>query len=273
MMLQTECNDNPDSTPSTTHQLARNQFDAAAQHYANSVPHQHSDSLDIVRKWVAGNRYETALDIATGPGFTAFAIAPYCNKVIASDISEAMLDQVKVGATQRLLTNIETQFSDATTLPFSDDVFALVTCRTAPHHFNDIPAFINEAARTLVTGGTFILIDTSTVDDPEPRDWHHKVELARDPSHARALTPDEWTNALQRARFTVADSALTRVNMTFRDWVKRSNTPGDVVQALEQDFANATNKTRKLFNLAPIDNATDFSFSWPVFAALARKTA
>ena len=267
-------NDRPgQSAPPTVHQLARDQFDATAQHYATSVPHQHGDSLAIVRKWVAGNRYNTALDIATGPGFTAFAIAPYCRKVIASDISTAMLEQAKASATQRRLTNIETAYADATDLPFPDATFQLVTCRTAPHHFNDIPAFIKEVSRTLTPSGTFILVDTTTVEDPEPRAWHHEVELARDPSHARALTPDEWTTALQQGGFTVTDSALTRVNMTFRDWVARSNTPDHVVRDLEREFANVTPQSRRYFKVTPIDSASDFSFAWPVFAALARKPA
>ena len=255
----------------TSHELARNQFNAAAMHYATSAPHQLSDSLDIVRKWVAGNRYLNALDIATGPGFTAFAIAPYCQEVIASDISTAMLEQAAAGATQRQLNNIQTELADATALPFPNATFHLVTCRTAPHHFKDIPAFVSEVSRTLKSGGTFILVDTTTVEAPEPRAWHHNVELARDPSHAKALTPNEWTDALQLARFAIADTAITRVDLTFRDWVARSNTPGHVVHALEQDFANATPETRNLFNITTIDNGSDLRFSWPVFAALTRK--
>ena len=261
------------SLATTAHQLARDQFDATAQHYAASAPHQHSDSLAVVRKWVAGNRYENALDIATGPGFTAFAIAPYCRNVIASDISTAMLDQVETSATERQLNNIETQFADATDLPFQDATFQLITCRTAPHHFNDIPTFIEEVSRTLIPGGTFILVDTATVEDSDARAWHHKVELARDPSHAKALTSDEWTAALQQGGFAVADTALTRVNMTFRDWVIRSDTPDDVVRQLEQDFVNATSQVRNHFKVTPINDTSDFAFSWPVFAGLARKPA
>ena len=272
-MMTTSCDQPGPSTASTAHQLARDQFDATAQHYATSTPHQHGDSLAIVRKWVAGNRYDSALDIATGPGFTAFAIAPYCNTVIASDISTAMLNQAKASATGRQLTNIETRFADATALPFPDATFQLITCRTAPHHFNDIPKFINEVSRTLIPGGTFILVDTTTVEDKEPRAWHHNVELARDPSHAKALTPDEWNAALQQGGFTVADTAFTRVNMTFRDWVNRSNTPDDVVRQLEQEFANATFQVRNHFKVSPINNTADFTFSWPVFAGFARKPA
>ena len=255
------------------HGLARAQFDATALHYAASVPHATSDSLAVVRKWTAGSRYSSALDIATGPGFTAFAIAPYCNSVIASDISLAMLEQVDSGKVERQLTNIETAIADATDLPFANARFQLVTCRTAPHHFNNMPRFISEVYRTLTPGGKFILVDTTTPEEEEPRDWHHRVESMRDTSHIKALTPAEWTAALQAGGFQVTDSTVTRVDMTFRHWVERSSTPADVVAELERAFATASDAAVTRFKIARIRDGDDFRFSWPVFAANARKSA
>lgn len=253
------------------HELARSQFGAAASNYAASVPHATSDSLGIVRKWVAGARYASALDIATGPGFTAFAIAPYCRSVIASDISPQMLKQTEMGAAERRLTNIETAIADATDLQFPESRFDLVTCRTAPHHFNDVPAFIAEVHRALAPAGKLIVVDTCAPEDDVAREWHHRVELARDPSHIRALSPTEWVSALSDGGFRVADTAFTRVDMTFRQWVARSNTPPDVVAGLERDFATAPDDVKRCFRIEGVDGGGDYSFSWHVFSTLSRK--
>ena len=256
---------------SSAHESARAQFSRTAAQYAASVPHATSDSLGVVRRWVSGSRYDTALDIATGPGFTAFAVAPYCQAVVASDISQAMLERVVYGASERHLTNITTAIADATSLPFPDESIDLATCRTAPHHFQDIVAFISETYRILRPGGIFVLVDTTTFADPELRDWHHRVELARDPSHVRALTPEEWESALGAGGFEVVETASTRVEMTFRDWVARSKTPGDVVSELERDFNGASDGVRDAFRLSAISDGTDWAWSWPVFAGKARK--
>lgn len=260
-----------DINQSDGHELARAQFETTAVNYAASVPHATSDSLAIVRKWTAGSRYDSALDIATGPGFTAFAIAPYCNSVFASDISPAMLKQVDTGAAERQLTNIDTAIADATNLRFEDARFQLITCRTAPHHFNDISRFVGEVYRTLSPGGKFILVDTTTAEDEEPRAWHHHVESLRDPSHVKALTASEWVAALRSGGFQVADSTLTRVDMTFRLWVARSRTPAGVVAELESAFATASDAAKACFKIARIRDGKDFRFSWPVFSANTRK--
>lgn len=266
--------DNTASIPGSLndrHELARTQFSATASQYAVSVPHATSDSLAVVRRWVAGSRYVSALDIATGPGFTAFAVAPYCRTVIASDISPQMLEQTRLGAEERQLTNVETTIADATELPFPDSEFDLITCRTAPHHFSDVPRFIAESCRALAPAGKFIVVDTCAPEDGHAREWHHRVELARDPSHMRALTPTEWVAALSDGGFRVVGTALTRVDMTFRHWVARSNTPADVVAALERDFATASDDIKRCFKIEEIDGGNDFGFSWPVFSVLSRK--
>lgn len=248
---------------------ARLQFDRTAAEYASSVPHATSDSLAIVRRWVAGRRYPAALDIATGPGFTAFAIAPYCERVVASDIAPAMLQRVEEGALVRLHPNIDTAIADACELPFPNDSFDLITCRTAPHHFPDIAQFLAEVRRTLRPSGMFILVDTTTVEASEPRAWHHRVELARDPSHVLALTPDEWRTAITNAGLKLTADAMTSVTMTFNDWVARSHTPANVVAELRTDFANVSAATRTAFRVAAIAEDSDFQFTWPVYAASA----
>lgn len=255
------------------HEVARAQFGAAASNYAASVPHATSDSLSVVRRWVAGARYDSALDIATGPGFTAFAIAPYCRAVTASDISPEMLEQTRMGAVERQLTNISTAIADATQLPFRDAEFQLITCRTAPHHFSDVAAFIAEARRALAPAGKFIVVDTCAPEFGPAREWHHRVELARDPSHVRALTPTEWVSALGDGGFQVVDTASTRVDMTFRHWVERSNTPSDVVEWLEREFATASDEIKRCFRIEEIDGGNDFGFSWSVFSVLSIKPA
>ena len=69
----------------------------------------------------------------------------------------------------------------------------MATCRVAAHHFSSPPKFLSEVARVLTPGGMLLLIDGSIPDDqPVAEAWIHAVEIRRDPSHQRFLSPRTW---------------------------------------------------------------------------------
>ena len=78
-----------------------------------SRAHSASESLRLFKEFAGDRRYGVALDIATGPGFTAFAVADQCDYVSASDISGGMLGQVEKLAGERGLENVGRAFIDA----------------------------------------------------------------------------------------------------------------------------------------------------------------
>ncbi len=249
---------------------AQDQFNRTAANYATSVPHRSSESLRILTEWASLDRYTIGLDIATGPGFTAFAVAPYCETIIASDIADRMLTQARQIASERGIENIRFELIDASNIPYPDASIDLVTCRTAPHHFPDIQAFLAEVHRVLTPSGTFLLCDTTTSEDPVLAKWHQRAEALRDPTHVYAPPPSEWGRLVSGAGFHITHEESTRVNMTFWDWVERSGTPGNVSSPLHQYFDNATPAVKKEYGIEAIEN-DDFKFHWPVFNCRAVK--
>ena len=249
---------------------AREQFNRHAANYAVSVPHSRGDSLRILKDWASLGRYGLGLDIATGAGFTAFAVAEFCDTVIASDIADGMLDQARGIAAERGIDNVRFESVDAHDIPYSDASLDLVTCRTAPHHFRDIGKFLSEVHRVLKSTGVFLLCDTTTSEDGELAAWHQRVEAARDPSHINAPTPSEWRVLVSDAGFDITHSTPTRVEMTFRDWVERSGSPDNVVKGLREDFAYASDAVKAEYGISAIGDE-DFEFHWPVFTSRAVK--
>ena len=65
---------------------ARKQFDRTAASYAVSRAHSNSRSLALLKEFAGDRRYRIAIDIATGPGFAAFALADQSDEKIATDI-------------------------------------------------------------------------------------------------------------------------------------------------------------------------------------------
>jgi len=242
---------------------AREQFDRTAASYAVSHAHSASESLRLLREFAGDRSYRTGIDIATGPGFTAFAVADLCDDVIATDVSGGMLEQVEKLADERGLANVSRSFVDAHALPFGDDSLDLVMCRTAPHHFESIPTFLSEARRVLNDSGVLLLVDTTTSENEAARKWHQKMERRRDKSHLEAPTPSGWLVLLHDAGFEIVGQDSTTVDMTFNDWVKRSKMPVDEVEAMRAEWADVDQSIAKEFAVVDPGDG-DYSFSWPV---------
>ncbi len=249
---------------------AQEQFNRQAARYAVSVPHSRGDSLRILTEWASLGHYELGLDIATGPGFTAFAIAEFCDTIIVSDIADGMLDQARGIAAERGLRNVRFEAIDAHDIPYPDASLDLVTCRTAPHHFRDIGKFLSEVYRVLKPTGVFLLCDTTTSEDAQLAEWHQRVEAIRDPSHVAAPAPSEWRTLIADAGLAITHSTPTQVEMTFWDWVKRSGTPDNISDSLHQEFATASCEIKQEYGITNLPK-NDFAFHWPVFTCRALK--
>ena len=248
----------------------RDQFSRQAGEYAVSAPHSSGESLDILQRLAAETRHRWAIDVATGAGFTAFAVAPFADRVLATDIAPGMIHATRNAADERALSNLSAVFCAAESLPFRSGAIDLVTCRTAPHHFHRLDDAIREIARVIRPGGAFLLADTCTSEDPEVAAWQQVMEIRRDPTHVRNLPPSEWRSLVESTGLRVDFETIARVEMTFDGWTQRSGTPADVREELRAQWKTAPPGAVSAFRIVPIDGG-NFHFSWPVYVCRAVK--
>lgn len=216
--------------------------------------------------------YGTVVDIATGPGFTGFAMTPFARRVIACDPAVGMLQQARGMAAERACGAFHLVLSVAEAFPMASESADLITCRTAPHHFQSIPAFLAEAARVLRPGGALILADTSAPEEPALDAWMNDVELRRDPTHVRDLTHAEWREAIASAGLALDYSGTTRVYMQVLDWVARSGLDGDAKDDVLRMWREAPLAAKERFQITLIPGpGENYRFAWPVFVGRARK--
>ena len=241
---------------------AREQFGRQAAYYAISPAHRHGANLNVMQEYVEKNKFSKAIDIATGAGFMSFILSPQSDLVLATDITPSMLQQTRRLAGERGLTNVGQGLILAESMAFQDNSLDAVSCRTAPHHFQSIEAFLDEVVRVLRPGGVFLLADTVTPEEEEPADWMNDIELRRDNSHVRDWAPSEWLRAIHERGLEITDSAITRTDLEFNDWVLRSGTPADEVERLRKDFLGATPPVVEAFMIQPQESA-EIKFSWP----------
>ena len=229
--------------------LVQKQFGAAAADYAASAVHASGPSLARLVALVSPRPDWRALDVATGAGHTALALAPHVARVIASDITDEMLAEAAKLAAAKGLANVETARAEAGALPFSGESFDLVTCRLAAHHFPDAAAFVGEAWRVLSPGGTFALVDNVGPDAAllpsaraaELRDAsivYNAFEKLRDPSHARCPTLAEWRELLEDTGFADLREERLDQDIAFEPWTKRMRCDAATVARLQGMLAS-----------------------------------
>jgi ubiquinone/menaquinone biosynthesis C-methylase UbiE len=214
--------------------LVQQKFGEAAADYAASAVHATGPSHARLLELVETKPTWRHLDIATGAGHTALAFAPKVAKVTASDITPEMLQQARKLAKERKLGNVVTAQASAYDLPFPDTSYHLVTCRLAAHHFPKPKSFVREAARVLIPGGTFALVDNTSPDDESLAAAFNAFEKLRDPSHGRALSVEEWTAIIRDAGLTPVTTEIMDQDIPFDPWVTRMRCSGPTVARLKE---------------------------------------
>ncbi len=195
----------------------RSRFAPVAANYSRASFHTSPERLQEVLDLGRPQKGDLVLDVATGTGNTAFALAPHVRRVVGLDLTREMLDQARRITSERNIANVDWVLGDAAAIPFQDDTFDLYTVRAAPHHFPDVDAFLAEAWRVLKPGRDAVFVDCAP---PMPaRDLLHEVEVRRDPSHVRSMTVDEWVARLERAGFEVESAQARELDWNYVEWM------------------------------------------------------
>lgn len=111
---------------------------------------------------------EHVLDIGSGPGFLAAALARASGpsgKVVGIDISKQMVDRA---ASKSIHPWLSYQVAEATDLPFEDESFDVVVSTQVAEYVPDIEAFCSEVYRVLKPHGRALILAT----DWDAVCWH-----------------------------------------------------------------------------------------------------
>ena len=140
-----------------------------------------------VREFVRPSGDERALDVGTGAGALALALAPLVREVVGLDPVPELLELARA----RALPNTEFVEGDGTALNYPDGAFDLAGTHRTLHHVGRPDRVVAELARVTRPGGNVLLVDQLAPADPAEAAALHEFETVRDPSHARLLTDAE----------------------------------------------------------------------------------
>ena len=232
-----------------------------AESYVASFSHRAGDDLLRLIELGELEASQQALDIATGGGHTALAVAPHVRQVTVTDLTPRMLEKAREFILQQGITNAVFQVADAEQLPFADATFDRVTCRIAAHHFPNIAQFVREVARVLKTGGVFLLIDCMAPSDVQLDVFDNRVEKWRDPSHGRSCTPEEWQVLFQQAGLTIAHQEFFRKSHDYDDWTARAQVPAHEKAQLQRFILESDQNIQRYFEVKRAEDGQLESFT------------
>jgi demethylmenaquinone methyltransferase/2-methoxy-6-polyprenyl-1,4-benzoquinol methylase len=102
-----------------------------------------------------------ALDVATGTGDLAIALARRGADVVGSDFSAGMLERARAknGA-------VRWEQANALALPYPDDAFDAATVGFGARNFSDLRQGLSEMARVVRPGGRVVVLEITTPTEP-----------------------------------------------------------------------------------------------------------
>jgi ubiquinone/menaquinone biosynthesis C-methylase UbiE len=242
---------------------SRDQFNAHAKKYAVSDVHRAGPSLPVLLDFAAPTPKDEALDVATGTGHTALAVARYVRKAVGLDIASKMLEQARRLAMERGISNTEFIEGSAEAMPFASGRFSLVTARHAPHHFQRANVFLLEVRRVMTGDGRFIMVDQVT-PFPEMLDWVNIWERTRDPSHFEQRTVEQWQSETAKAGFKWISHQIVPYRLDFAWWVQQAGCDDRRVGMLVEHATRANAFVREAFGLEYNESGRVVSFEEPM---------
>jgi ubiquinone/menaquinone biosynthesis C-methylase UbiE len=164
-----------------------NRFARTAERIAARQDARAAELAEQVRAFVLPRGDERALDVGTGAGALALALAPLVREVVGLDPVPELLALARERAAG--LDNVEFVTGDGSALPFEDFSFDLAGTMRTIHHVRRPELVVAELARVTRPGGHVLVVDQIAPADPLEGFALDRFERARDPGHQRLL-PD-----------------------------------------------------------------------------------
>ncbi|MFP6584395.1 MAG: methyltransferase domain-containing protein [Candidatus Hydrogenedentota bacterium] len=208
------------------------QFDRQGEAYANLASVQEQKILSAIVRLSRAGADDRVLDVASGPGFIAMAFAPHCKEVVGVDVTETFLASARDEAHRRDLENVTFEFGTVESLPFEDAVFDVAVCRSAFHHFPNPDTVLSEMTRVVKPGGRLLILDMVASEDAKKAAYHHKIEMLCDPTHAKALSPSEFTTLFEKHDLTIEMEREGQVEYPIDEWIGHGGPSTEAAETL-----------------------------------------
>jgi ubiquinone/menaquinone biosynthesis C-methylase UbiE len=191
--------------------------------------------LNWMTTFIAPAAADAILDVASGTGHLALALAEVAGQVHSLDLTEAMQAEAVRECGKRGLKNMTFKIGNAEDLPYADGTFDKVTSRFAFHHFLHPEKALAEMLRVLKPDGSAFVIDM-IVPEGDAGVGANDYERLRDPSHTHSLTHRRFIELIAALGLRLDAWEGRRIEVETERWLELTKTPVDTRARIMGDF-------------------------------------
>ena len=194
-------------------------FDEQAARFERAPVQTDPAALARLVAFAALPRDALVLDAGCGPGIVAEAFLRAGHRVHGVDLSSEMLRRAQLRCAP-FAERVSFEQGSVFALP-QGAVFDAAVSRFVVHHASDALAFLRAQAQRVRAGGVVLASDHVTDPDHGAAYWHQQIEMARDQTHVRNLTPGELADAFARVGLRDVQLVEDSFELDFDEWFDR----------------------------------------------------
>ena len=193
-------------------------------------------------------------DVGTGTGIIAHALAHYCKKVKAIDLSESMLN---IAESKRRLKNIYYEIMNAEKIQYDSNTFDCVTARMCFHHITHQNNALQECVRILKPGGKFII--SEGIPPPGTRKFY--TDMFKLKEKRRTYTIDDLVELLEYAGLqNVVIQVHKMPSVSINNWLENSGKDKNTCKRIYDKHLDCEEYIKKAYNMKILNG--DIFMDW-----------
>lgn len=177
-----------------TNQLVKEQFNKQAEKFANWSVGKNVDYLNAYFDFCDIKSTDRILDVACGPGEFMIYIADRVSQAHGIDISDKEIEIANKLIKEFGLKNVSFDCHDVENLPYTDNSFSVVICKSAFHHFTNSDKIFKEMIRCCEIGGLVSIQDIRAYENEYVNEFFETFDKLVDISHNKTLSENDFNS-------------------------------------------------------------------------------
>lgn len=198
--------------------------------------------LDVFVRAGQFKKTDIVLDVGTGTGIVAHAVAPLVKEVIGLDKSQEMLEHSNWSGNMYFVRrNILEPI-------FNDEVFDKVTARHVFHHIlRNTQKAMNECYRVLKRGGMMVFSEGVPPSLEVKKDY---IEIFKLKEKRLTFMEDDLKSLMEKAGFRNIEVNIVWLRrMSVRNWLTNSGLPKSIQDRIFELHVNAQDYFKRAYNM------------------------
>jgi len=250
-------------------EIIKEQFNKQADNFANWWIGKNVEYLQAYYDFCDIQSNDMVLDVACGPGEFTIFIARRVLKAQGIDISDKEIDIANRLISRFGLDNIAFDCDDVEKLPYANNSYSVVVCKSAFHHFADPELIFKEMIRCCKNKGKISIQDIVAYEDSYINDYFEKFDKLVDISHNKTLSQIEFNKLYTDNNIDKTGEFRLNVDLNVKEYLKHAHQTDDNKLQIKELLKFGKNNKKVIDYLYSTNG--ELYFKRPVYLIIGRK--